>query len=320
MVVSRAAKSITLSAQAAAAIGLSELTVSPVQIMSAILKAPVDLLWFGGIGTYVRGVGEANADVGDRANDAIRITGRQIRAKVVGEGANLGMTQRGRIDYGISGGHGNSDAIDNSAGVNSSDIEVNIKIALAGVMRRGALTRPSRDHLLADMTEEVAKLVLQNNYLQTLAISMTHRRGAKAMAQQERLMQALESRGLLDRAVEVLPSSAEMKEREARDEALTRPEIAVLMAYAKLVLFDDLIASQLPDDPHLEADLMAYFPSEMTSSYADDIRQHRLRREIIATMLANDVINRGGPTFINSLQDLTGQTAADVVAAFVVVR
>lgn len=320
MVVSRAAKSITLSAQAAAAIGLSELTVSPAQIMSAILKAPVDLLWFGGIGTYVRGVGEANADVGDRANDAIRITGRQIRAKVVGEGANLGMTQRGRIDYGISGGHGNSDAIDNSAGVNSSDIEVNIKIALAGVMRRGALTRPSRDHLLADMTEEVAKLVLQNNYLQTLAISMTHRRGAKAMAQQERLMQALESRGLLDRVVEVLPSSAEMKEREARDEALTRPEIAVLMAYAKLVLFDDLIASQLPDDPHLEADLMAYFPSEMTSSYADDIRQHRLRREIIATMLANDVINRGGPTFINRMQDLTGRTAGDVVAAFVVVR
>ena len=170
------------------------------------------------------------------------------------------------------------------------------------------------------MTDDVADLVLENNYLQTLAISVARLSGVQALAQQERFMQALESRGLLDRVVEVLPSSAAMKEREARGEALTRPELGVLMAYAKLVLFDDLIASKLPDDPHLDADLMAYFPSQMTRDYAEDIRQHRLRREIIATMLANDVINRGGPTFINSLQDLTGQTAADVVAAFVVVR
>jgi glutamate dehydrogenase len=320
MVISRAAKSVTLTPQAAEAIGLKKTTAAPAEIMNAILKAPVDLLWFGGIGTYVRGSTETNADAGDRANDAIRITGAEIRARVVGEGANLGMTQRGRIEYGLAGGRGNSDAIDNSAGVNSSDLEVNIKVGLAAAMRSGRLTRPARNKLLADMTDEVAALVLANNYEQTLALSLARRRGLADLAHQERFMQALESRGLLDRAVEALPGSAAMAERQARGEPLTRPELGVLLAYAKLTLFDDIVAEPLTDDPHFEADLFAYFPAKMAKKYGSEIRGHRLRREIIATQLANDAVNRGGPSFIARMQDLTGHSAAEAVAAYAVVR
>ena len=320
IIVSRSSKTVTLSAEAAEAIGLGTTTASPAEIMRAILKAPVDLLWFGGIGTYVRGASESYAEVGDRANDTIRITGSEIRAKVVGEGANLGMTQRGRIDYGLSGGRSNSDAIDNSAGVNSSDIEVNIKIALATAMRNQTLTRAARNKLLAEMTEEVAELVLANNYEQTLALSLARKRGSADLPHQERFMLALEGRGLLDRAVEVLPNSVAMAEREARGEPLTRPELGVLLAYSKLVLFEDIIDSNRPDDPHFETDLMAYFPAKMGRRYAAEIKGHRLRREIIATVLANDAINRGGPTFVSRMQDLTGRTAAEVVAAFAVVR
>jgi glutamate dehydrogenase len=320
MVIPRSAKSVSLTPQAMNAIGLDKATASPAEIMNAILKASVDLLWFGGIGTYVRGAGESNAEVGDRANDAIRIIGAEVRAKVVGEGANLGLTQRARIEYGLNGGRCNSDAIDNSAGVNSSDVEVNIKIALAAAMRKGSLTRPARDKLLAEMTEEVAGLVLANNYEQTLSISLTRRRGLADLAHQERFMQALEGRGQLDRVVEVLPSSAALAEREARGEPLTRAEIGVLLAYAKIVLFDDIVASKLPDDPHFHTDLMSYFPARMAKKYATEIEGHRLRREIVATVVGNDVINRGGPSFITRMQDLTGCAAAEAVAAFSVVR
>lgn len=320
MIVPRSQKSVTLTPEAARAIGIDKAAATPAEIMNAILRAPMDLLWFGGIGTYVRGTGEANADVGDRANDPIRVTGAELRVKVVGEGANLGMTQRARIEFGLRGGRCNSDAIDNSAGVNSSDVEVNIKIALAAAMRKGSLTRPARNRLLADMTEEVAALVLANNYEQTLAISLSARRGLADMPHQERFMQGLEARGLLDRAVEVLPGRQAMAEREAKGEPLTRAETGVLLAYAKLVLFDDVVASGIPDDPHFETDLMAYFPSRMAKKFAAEIRGHRLSREIIATVLANDAINRGGPAFISRMQDLTGRPAADVAAAFAVVR
>ena len=320
MIISRTAKSVTLTPQAASAIGLAKTTASPVEIMNAILKAQVDLLWFGGIGTYIRGAGETNAEVGDRANDAIRVTGAELRAKVVGEGANLGMTQRARIEFGLNGGRCNSDAIDNSAGVNSSDVEVNIKIALAAAMRKETLSRSARNTLLADMTDEVAALVLSNNYHQTLALSLARGRGFADLAHQERFMQGLEARGLLTRAVEVLPSTAMLAEREARGEALTRAELGVLLAYAKLTLFDDVIPGKLPDDSYLEQDLFRYFPQQMADKFADEIKTHRLRREIIATQLANDAINRGGPSFISRLQDLTGQTASDVLAAYVVAR
>ncbi|RWB72041.1 MAG: NAD-glutamate dehydrogenase [Mesorhizobium sp.] len=320
VIVSRNQKSITLPQAAAAAIGLSKTTATPVEIMSAILKAPVDLLWFGGIGTYVRASGESNQDVGDRANDAIRVTALDVRAKVIGEGANLGVTQRARIEFGMNGGRCNSDAIDNSGGVNCSDVEVNIKIALASAMRKGSLTRPARNKLLAEMTDEVSTLVLSNNYQQTLALSLARKRGLADIAHQARFMTALESRGLLDRAVETLPSPAALAEREARGEPLTRAELGVLLAYAKIVLFSDIVASDVPDDPHFDRDLMGYFPERMAKKFAGEIRDHRLRREIIARVVANDLVNRGGPSFVNRLQEANGRPAADVVRTFAVVR
>lgn len=320
IIVSRNQKSITLPAAAAAAIGLAKTTATPVEIMGTILKAPVDLLWFGGIGTYLRASSETNAEVGDRANDAVRITALDVRAKVIGEGANLGVTQRARIEFGMNGGRCNSDAIDNSGGVNCSDVEVNIKIALASAMRKGSLTRPARNKLLAEMTGEVGGLVLSNNYEQTLALSIARKRGLADIAHQSRFMTALEGRGLLDRAVETLPSPAALTEREARGEPLTRAELGVLLAYAKIVLFSDIVASDVPDDVHFDRDLMGYFPDRMAKKYAAEINDHRLRREIIARVVANDLVNRGGPSFVNRLQEATGRTAADVVRTFAVVR
>ncbi|MER9138097.1 NAD-glutamate dehydrogenase [Mesorhizobium sp. M0830] len=320
IIVSRNQKSITLPAAAAAAIGLAKTIATPVEIMTAILKAPVDLLWFGGIGTYLRASTETNAEVGDRANDAIRITALDVRAKVIGEGANLGVTQRARIEFGMNGGRCNSDAIDNSGGVNCSDVEVNIKIALASAMRKGSLTRPARNKLLAEMTDEVGSLVLSNNYQQTLALSIARKRGLADIAHQSRFMTALEARGLLDRAVETLPSPAALADREARGEPLTRAELGVLLAYAKIVLFSDIVASDVPDDAHFDRDLMGYFPDRMAKKYAAEIHGHRLRREIITRVVVNDLVNRGGPSFVNRLQEATGRTAADVVRTFAVVR
>ncbi|WP_246727852.1 NAD-glutamate dehydrogenase [Chelativorans sp. Marseille-P2723] len=320
MIVSRSQKQVTLSGEAAAAIGIDKLTASPAEIMRAILTAPVDLLWFGGIGTYVRASDESDADVGDRANDGIRVEAKAVRARVIGEGANLGMTQRGRIEFNLQGGRCNSDAIDNSAGVNSSDLEVNIKIALAAALRSGTLERPARDKLLADMTDEVAQLVLRNNYRQTLAISLVENRGLSELPHQARMMALFEQQGHLDRAVEFLPGPEALAERQSRGDALTRAETGVLLAYAKLVLSDALVASTVPDEPHFEVDLFAYFPEKMREEYADEIRGHRLRREIIATELANDVINRGGPTFVTRLQDMTGRPAHEIVEAYAVVR
>ncbi|WP_256751905.1 NAD-glutamate dehydrogenase [Mesorhizobium sp. Mes31] len=320
VIVSRNQKSITLPAAAAAAIGLGKTTASPVEILNAILKAPVDLLWFGGIGTYLRASTETNADVGDRANDAIRITALDVRAKVIGEGANLGVTQRARIEFGLNGGRCNSDAIDNSGGVNCSDVEVNIKIALASAMRKGSLTRPARNKLLSEMTGEVGALVLSNNYEQTLALSIARKRGLADIAHQSRFMTALEARGLLNRTVETLPSPATLAEREARGEPLTRAELGVLLAYAKIVLFSDIVASDAPDEPHFDRDLMDYFPARMAKKFASEIHGHRLRREIIARVVANDLVNRGGPSFVNRLQEATGRSVADVVRTFAVVR
>lgn len=320
VIVSRAQKSVTLPQAAATAIGLAKTTVSPTEIMNAILRAQVDLLWFGGIGTYVRATGETNQEVGDRANDAIRVTATDLRVKVIGEGANLGATQRARIEFGLKGGCCNSDAIDNSGGVNSSDVEVNIKIALASAMRKGTLARPARNKFLAEMTEEVAGLVLANNYEQTLALSVAAKRGIQDIAHQGRFMSALEARGLLDRAVENLPWPPALAERQTRGEPLTRAELGVLLAYAKIVLFSDIVASDVPDEAHFERDLLGYFPERMAKKYAAEIGGHRLRREIIARVVANDLVNRGGPSFVNRLQEASGRSAADVVRAFAVVR
>jgi glutamate dehydrogenase len=319
-VFSRNLKEIKLSPRARKLIGLAGEATNPQQLMNAILKMPADLIWFGGIGTYVRASSETDDAVGDRANDPIRVTGAELKAKVIGEGANLGMTQRGRVEAALHGVRLNTDAIDNSAGVNTSDIEVNIKIALAPALRDGRLTRPDRNALLLQMTDEVAALVLRNNYLQPLALSLAQRRGLDFLGFQQRLMQTLEQRGLLDRAVEFLPDDTEIAERRRRSQPLTRPELAVLLAYGKLSLYDELLESNVPDDPYLSRELTRYFPRAILERFPDAVERHRLRREIIATQLANSIINRGGPSFAVRIEDQTGATAARIAAAFAAVR
>lgn len=318
-VFSRAAKSITLSPEARAALDTGPGALTPNDLMRAILKAPVDLLWFGGIGTYVRAADETNLDIGDRANDAIRVVAGEVRARVVGEGANLAVSQKGRIAYALKGGRINSDAIDNSAGVNTSDVEVNIKIALAAAMRSGRLTREDRNTLLKDMTDEVASLVLRNNYLQTLAISLSKRQNTEAAGYQIRLMEVLERYGL-DREIETLPSNAALEARAAGGEGMTRPEIGVLLAYAKIALYGDILASDVPDDPYLGREIVRYFPEAMNERFEAEIQTHRLRREIIATMLANSMINRGGPTFVIRVGDQTGASVAEIARAYAAAR
>jgi glutamate dehydrogenase len=318
-VYSRQLKQIQLSPEAQKLFGVPE-AVTPHALMKAILKAPVDLLFFGGIGTYVRAASEADEAAGDRANDAIRITGAELRCKVIGEGANLGMTQRGRIEAALAGIRLNTDAIDNSAGVNTSDVEVNIKVALSPLARSGALKIEARNALLVEMTGEVARLVLRNNYQQTLALSLAQRRGLEDLGFQQRLMQTLEMHGLLDRAVEFLPDEIALADRRKRNLALTRPELAVLLAYAKLTLYSELLDSNMPDDPYLGRELERYFPKEMSERYDEALHAHRLRREIIATQLTNSMINRGGATLIVRIADQTGAAPASIAAAFAAVR
>jgi len=268
----------------------------------------------------VRASPESDESVRDRANDAIRVTGAQLRCKVIGEGANLGVTQRGRIEAALRGVRLNTDAIDNSAGVNTSDIEVNLKIALALPERDGRLSREARNALLTDMTDDVAVLVLRNNYLQTLALSLAEHRGLEDLGFEQRLMQTLESSGELNRAMEFLPDDVEIGERRRRSQALTRPELAILMAYAKLSLNHELLQSSVPDDLYLSRELGRYFPTTVAEKFPDALEQHRLRREIIVTQLANSMINRGGPSLLVRIADQTGAPAARVAAAFAAVR
>ncbi|MBI3702904.1 MAG: NAD-glutamate dehydrogenase [Rhizobiales bacterium] len=315
----RSSKEIRLSSEAKALFGVGE-AVTPQELMKAILKARVDLLFFGGIGTYVRAASESDEAVGDRANDAIRVSGAELNCKAIGEGANLGMTQRGRVEAALRGIRLNTDAIDNSAGVNTSDVEVNIKIALSAPVRAGALTLDARNLLLSEMTQEVGRLVLRNNYQQTLALSLAQRRGPEDLGFQQRLMQLLETQGKLDRGVEFLPDDMAIAERRKRNLALTRPELAVLLAYAKLALYSDLLDSAVPDDPYLGRELERYFPQEMSHLFPEALHAHRLRREIIATQLTNSMINRGGATLVVRIADQTGASAASIAAAFAAVR
>ena len=315
----RSAKEIRLSAEAQKLFGVGEL-LTPQDLIRAILKAQVDLIFFGGIGTYIRAAEESDEAVGDRTNDAVRVTGKDLRCKVIGEGANLGMTQRGRIEAAQRGIRLNTDAIDNSAGVNTSDMEVNLKIALSIPLRDGRLTMDGRNALLAEMTDDVAGLVLRNNYLQPLALSLAERRGMEAFGFQQRLIQTLEKRGHLDRAVEYLPDDAQLAERRRRAEPFTRPELSVLLAYAKLSLDEDLLESTVPDDPYLARELNRYFPKAIAERFPDALEHHRLRREIIATQLGNSMINRGGPSLIVRIVDQTGAAPAAIAAAFAAVR
>jgi glutamate dehydrogenase len=319
-VFSRSAKAIPVSGEMKALLGLDAVSVTPTELIRAVLRCRTDLLWFGGIGTYVRASTERDDEAGDRANDALRVTAAELNARVIGEGANLGVTQRGRIEFGERGGRINTDFIDNSAGVNTSDQEVNIKIALQPATRAGKIDAGARRTLLADMTEDVAAASLRNNYQQSLALSLAERRSAPDITDYALLMRALEARGLLDRSIEALPSEVELQERARAGRGLTRPELAVLLSYAKIALQQDLLESPVPDDPQLESWLTGYFPPLLRERFGEAIRGHSLRREIVALGLTNAVVNRGGPAMAAPLAAETGRTTADVALAFMAVR
>jgi glutamate dehydrogenase len=319
-VFSRSAKAIAVSDEMKALLGLSAATVTPAELIRAVLRCKTDLLWFGGIGTYVRASAERDEDVGDRANDALRVAAAELGAKVIGEGANLGVTQRGRIEFAQRGGRLNTDFIDNSAGVNTSDQEVNIKIALQPATRAGQLDAAARRTLLADMTEDVAAASLRNNYQQSLALSLAEGRSARDVPDYALLMRALEARSLLDRTIEALPSEMELQERARAGRGLTRPELAVLLSYAKIALQHDLLESRVPDEPQLESWLTGYFPPLLRARFGEAIRGHSLRREIVSLGLTNAVVNRGGPAMAVRLAAETSRPTPDVAHAFMAVR
>ncbi len=316
----RSAKSIKLSPEARAALGTDTASATPDELIRIILRAPVELLWNGGIGTYVKAASETHEQVGDRANNALRVDGADLRCAIVGEGGNLGFTQRGRIEYARRGGRINTDAIDNSGGVDCSDHEVNIKIALGASVAAKRMTLKARDSLLKKMTDEVAGLVLVDNRLQTQAISIAQMQGISLLEPASQLMTQLESENFLNRTVEFLPDSKQLAELRSTKQGLTRPEIAVLLAYAKMAFFRDLVTSPLLDSAYFEADLLRYFPKEMAKNNAGDIKKHRLRREIVATMITNSIVNRTGFSMAHSLMRATGLSAADVAQAYIATR
>ena len=315
----RSAKSIELSKEIKALIGINEKEMTPDELLNALLKTECELLWFGGIGTYIKGAHETRSEVGDRANDFIRVDGKQVRAHVIGEGANLGATQAGRIEFALNGGRINTDAIDNSAGVDSSDHEVNIKILCAEAIRRGDLKAEDRNDLLASMTEDVAVHVLRHNYDQTGALSYAASLGVEDHEAHERLMVWLEGRGVLDREVEGLPTTEEMRERATIGQPLTRPEMSVLLAWSKIVLFDEIVASDVPDDPYFEETLSAYFPAAIRK-YDGARAAHRLKREIIATVLSNRLLDICGAAVLMRLRELTNTGGAELSRAFEICR
>ncbi|MCG8427732.1 MAG: NAD-glutamate dehydrogenase, partial [Chromatiales bacterium] len=315
-VYSRSAKSITLTEEVKSMIGTKADRMPPTELINALLKAPVDLLWNGGIGTYVKAESETNEDVGDKANDALRINGKELRCKVVGEGGNLGVTQLGRIEYAQRGGLIYTDAIDNSAGVDCSDHEVNIKILLGQVVSNGDMTEKQRNKLLVEMTDEVAELVLADNYAQTQSISMVASEAPKRLYEHARFMDFLEQRGALNRELEYLPSKEEVAERQAVKQGLTKPEIAVLHAYSKMSYYEALINSDIPDDPFLLSELKEYFPKVLSERFSDEMLNHRLIREIIATHLTNSIVDHIGPGFGFRVREETGANMAGVTRAY----
>jgi glutamate dehydrogenase len=319
-VFARSAKAITLSAEAKMLLDVSADSLTPTELVQAILKSQVDLLWLGGIGSYIKAASESHAAAGDKANDMTRVDAEDLRVKVIGEGANLGVTQKGRIAFCLKGGRMNTDFIDNSAGVDCSDNEVNIKILLRMATSNGALSMTERDTLLASMTHEVSAIVLRDNYQQTQALSIAQSHGIESLSSHVRLMQALEVQGGLNRTVEGLPSDRELDERKRIGAGLMRPELAVLLAYAKMTLFEALLRSPVIDDPLLTPDLEMAFPSALHERYAPLMQQHRLKRELIATKLANALVNRGGLTLAFDLAEETGHGLGHVASAFVAAR
>jgi glutamate dehydrogenase len=319
-VFSRSAKSIPLTPEVRAALGVTAVSMTPAEVCQAILRAPVDLLWNGGIGTFVKAAEESHEEVGDRANDAIRIDGRELRTRVVAEGGNLGVTQRGRIEYALAGGRSNTDAIDNSAGVDCSDHEVNLKILLDMAVERGQLAAEARNPLLAELADDVCAQVLYDNYLQVQILSQEEAVAHERLESHEALMEALEQDGALDRALEFLPAPEVVAERGRAGRGLTRPELSVLMGYAKLALRERVLRSSVPDDPFLERELRAYFPHRVLAATGELYREHPLRREIAATIATNEVINDLGSSWVWRCVAETGAEHADVVRAFYVAR
>jgi glutamate dehydrogenase len=317
---SRSEKSIRLPREARALLGISAEAVPPNEIIKAILKLDVDLLWNGGIGTYVKASSENHAQVGDRANDAVRVDGRELRCKVVGEGGNLGLSQLGRVEYALQGGRLNTDFIDNSGGVNCSDLEVNIKILLRLAEQRRGLKRAARDRLLARMTTDVAALVLRNNYLQGQALSTLEARAVDRATELAHAIRFLERSGDLDRALEFLPDESALQERRQQGKGLTRPELSILLSYSKIWLNHQIIESDLPEDPYLAHELERYFPAPITQGYGTLLDAHPLRREIIATATTNSLVNRMGPVFAIRLAEDSGASLSAITRAYTIAR
>ena len=316
----RAAKSITISPQMAERFAIAEASLTPNELINALLKAPVDLIWNGGIGTYVKASTETHAEVGDKANDNLRVNGSELRAQVFGEGGNLGMTQRGRIEYCLNGGSCNTDFIDNAGGVDCSDHEVNIKILLNEVVANGDLTAKQRNQLLVDMTENVAQLVLHNNYRQVQAISVAQSESLLRSAEYRRFMSSLQTQGRLDRKLEFLPDDEALVERQLRGKGLTRPELSVLISYAKAVLKEDLAKAHLERDDYIAKFVESAFPVQIAQQFPEPLRAHRLRAEIVATQIANDMVNLMGISFAQRLSESTGASSGDIAKAYVVAR
>jgi glutamate dehydrogenase len=314
------AKEIALSPQARAMLGIDAPKATPQQVIVAILKLPVDLLWNGGIGTYVKASWEANSAIGDRSNDAVRVDGRDLRCKVIGEGGNLGLSQLGRIEFALKGGRMNTDFVDNSGGVDCSDHEVNIKILLDVVQRHTKLPTAARNRLLADMTDDVGALVLRDNYLQSQALSLLEAVAPERLGEHAHFIRSLELEGVLDRALEFLPSGEDIEDRRRSGLGLTRPELSIVLSYAKIALASQLIRSDVPEDPYLSRELDRYFPDRLARRYAELLGEHRLRREIIVTATTNSIVNRMGPTFVARTQQDTGSDAATVARAYTIAR
>ena len=313
---SRHVKSIKLTPQIKKMVGTQKQSMSPNDLIQALLKMKVDLLWNGGIGTYVKSTKETHLAVGDRANDALRINGCELQAKVVGEGGNLGLTQLGRIEFSANGGHINTDAVDNAGGVDCSDNEVNIKILLNSLVQNGDLTVKQRNKLLHDMTEEVGDLVIEDCYRQTHSLSITAKRGVNQMKEQVRFIQDLERAGKLDRALEFIPDDEEISDRIAKGNSLTRPELAVLLAYSKMVLKEELVHTDITNNPYHNRLLISAFPKQLRDKYQNEMQQHPLRAEIIATKLANKIGNDMGFNFINRMQEETGATVVEIANCY----
>lgn len=319
-VFSRAAKWLDISPEMKARFAISEDRMTPNDLINALLKAPVDLIWNGGIGTYVKASDESHAEVGDKANDGLRVNGNELRCRVLGEGGNLGFTQLGRMEFCANGGKSNTDFIDNAGGVDCSDHEVNIKILLNEVVANGDLTVKQRNALLREMTDTVAELVLCNNYEQAQAISIAHSHAKRSLDEYIRLIDRLEADGKLDRELEFIPPSDQLFERKAQGLGLTRPELSVLISYVKMGLKEALIDSWITDDDYLSQEVFGAFPQRLVTEYKVQIEQHRLRREIIATQVANGMVNTMGITFVERLMQMGGASCAEVAAAFVIAR